>query len=218
MKIEQPKFGAEDVEVLKESLAYQGFHRVKQIRLKHRLYKGGWSEEMDREVSDRGSAASVVVYDPALEAVGLVEQFRIATHGTGKAPWSREIVAGMIDKEGELPEEVVRRELAEEAGLIPDYLEKITSYWVSPGGSSARMHIYIALCDLSEAGGIYGLEDEHEDILALVSPLKTVYQSAIVGESSNAATLIGLQWLTLNQERMYHVWHALKGKQENSDL
>lgn len=214
----QPRFGAEDVEIMGESLVYKGFHRIKQIRLKHRLYRGGWSEEMEREVSDRGSAACVIVYDPSLELVCLVEQFRVATHGADKSPWSTEIVAGMIDKEGELPEQVVRRELAEEAGLTPSYLEKITSYWVSPGGSSARMHIFVALCDLSEAGGIYGLQDEHEDILALVVPLKTVYQSAIVEESSNAATLIGLQWLTLNQERMYHVWHALKGKQENSDL
>lgn len=211
----QSEFDRKDVEIIGEDAVYEGFHRIKRIKLKHRLYSGGWSELVDREVSDKGSAASVVVYDPQLESVCLVEQFRIATfqpEHEDKSPWSTEIVAGMIDKEGELPDEVVRRELMEEAGLEASYLEKITSYWVTPGGSSARMHIFVALCDLSEAGGIYGLDDEHEDILALVAPLKTVYQSAIVDESSNAATLIGLQWLTLNRERMYHIWHELNGK------
>lgn len=208
-------FGNEDVKVVEEEILYQGFHRIKRIRLQHRLYKGGWSQEFDREVSDKGSAASVVVYDPQLQAVCLVEQFRIATYEPNKpesSPWAQEIVAGMIDKEGEQPDQLIRRELHEEAGLEASYLEKITSYWVSPGGSSTRMHIYVALCDLSEAGGIFGLDEEHEDILAFVVPLKTVYQSALIDESSNAATLIGLQWLTLNQERMYHIWQSLKGE------
>ena len=70
------------------------------------------------------------------------------------------------------------------------------------------MHIYVALCDLQNAGGIYGLEEESEDILAEVVPLETVYQYSINEESSNAATLIGLQWLTLNRERLYHKWKA----------
>lgn len=208
----QAKFGQQDLEILDENLVYEGFHRIKRVRLKHRLYAGGWSQEMDREVSDKGSAACVIVYDPDIDSVCLVEQFRIATLQPGrpeKSPWATEIVAGMIDKDGEAPEEVVERELLEEAGLQATHLEKITSYWVSPGGSSTRMHIYVALCDLTDAGGIYGLDEEHEDILAVVEPLKTVYESALVDESSNAATLIGLQWLTLNRERMYHIWQDL---------
>ena len=204
----QPKFGNTDFEVISEEIAYQGFHTIKCVRLKHRLYKGGWGNVIDREISDRGSAASVVAYDPSSDSVCLVEQFRVATQTAEKSPWSLEIVAGMIDKESESPNEVVLRELVEEAGLVPDYLEKVTSYWVTPGGSSARMHIYVALCDLSEAGGIYGLDDEQEDILAVVVPRETVYQSALADETGNAATLIGLQWLTMNRERMYHIWHA----------
>ena len=211
-------FGCNDVEVLEQEEVYAGFHRIVRMRLRHRLYKGGWSNTIEREVSARGEAASVVVYDPKLDAVCLVEQFRAATISKPSqasdslsnvrtcSPWSLEIVAGMLDKEGENPEELVRRELQEEAGLNPSHIEKITSYWVSPGGSSARMHIYVALCDLQKAGGIYGLKEENEDILAEVVPLSTVYQCAIQEESSNASTLIGLQWLTINKERLYHMW------------
>ena len=219
--LHKPRFGKNDIEIIEQKDVYQGFHRITKIRLRHRLYGGGWSEVIEREVSAKGSAASVVVYDPELDAVCLVEQFRAATLDVNStkstkdnaseatsSPWSLEIVAGMIDKESESPDEVVLRELQEEAGLSPRYIEEITSYWVSPGGSSARMHIFIALCDLSNAGGIYGLDEEHEDILAVVVPRKTVYQSSLAGHSSNAATLIGLQWLTINRERMYHIWHS----------
>ena len=219
--LHKPQFGKNDVEIIEQKDVYQGFHRITKMRLRHRLYEGGWSEVIEREVSAKGSAASVVVYDPELDAVCLVEQFRVATLDVNStkstkdkaseatsSPWSLEIVAGMLDKEDENPEELVRRELQEEAGLNPSHIEKITSYWVSPGGSSARMHIYVALCDLQNAGGIYGLEEESEDILAEVVPLETVYQYSINEESSNAATLIGLQWLTLNRERLYHKWKA----------
>jgi len=210
----QSKFGNQDFEILSEEIAYQGFHKIKRVKLKHRLYEGSWGEVIDREVSDKGSAACVVVYDPSTDSVCLVEQFRVATQTENYSPWSLEIVAGMIDKDAESPKQVVLRELVEEAGLVPSYVEKITSYWVSPGGSSARMHIYVALCDLCDAGGIYGLDDEHEDILAVVVPRESVHQSALADETSNAATLIGLQWLTMNRERMYHIWHAKYEQQE----
>ena len=104
-------FGCNDVEVLEQEEVYAGFHRIVRMRLRHRLYKGGWSNTIEREVSARGEAASVVVYDPKLDAVCLVEQFRAATISKPSqasdslsnvrtcSPWSLEIVAGMLDKD-----------------------------------------------------------------------------------------------------------------------
>ena len=60
------KFNSEDVELLEQEEVYSGFHRIVRMRLRHRLYGGGWSNPIDREISDRGEAASVVVYDPCL--------------------------------------------------------------------------------------------------------------------------------------------------------
>ena len=210
-----PNFSRDDFEILDSQTCYEGFHEIRRYRLRHRRHDGGWSDEVQREVSVRGSAAAAVVYDPALDTVCMVEQFRVATAAGEELPWSTEIVAGLIDKEGEAAEEVIRRELLEEAGIEALYLENITRYWVSPGGSAAQMHLYVALCDLSEAGGIYGLDEEHEDILAMVVPLDSAYQGAVDAGNGNAATLIGLQWLLLNRKRMYDTWVSLKSMERN---
>jgi ADP-ribose pyrophosphatase len=205
----QSDYSHSDFEILDEALVYRGFHELRRYRLRHRLHAGGWSGLVEREVSMRGTAASAVIYDPGMDAVCMVEQFRVATLQPDSAPWCLEIVAGLIDKPDESPGQVIYREIQEEAGLTPEYLEPITSYWVSPGGSAARMHIFAALCDLSSAGGIYGLDEEHEDILVRVLPRELVYQTALESSRSNAASLIGLQWLTLNRQRMYDIWQRL---------
>ena len=69
----------------------------------------------------------------------------------------------MID-EGETPEAVCHRESMEEAGITLDKLTKALSYLSSPGGTTERLHIFIAKTDASQAHGVHGLESESEDI------------------------------------------------------
>lgn len=195
-------FDRNDVALLGSDLVYRGFHQIRKLRLKHRLYRGGWSEAMDREVSVRNGAAAAIVYDPVLDAVLLVEQFRAPIFDAGGKPWSLEVVAGMLDKQGESPEALIRRELEEEAGIVPYGLEKVTSYWVSPGGSSSCMHLFVALADLSAAGGVFGVASEHEDIHAIVLPRAGLLQSMLAQENGNGATLIGMFWLEANAQRL----------------
>ena len=45
-------------EILDEKTEFQGFFRIVKYRLKHRLFKGGWSGEFDREVFARGHSAA----------------------------------------------------------------------------------------------------------------------------------------------------------------
>ena len=107
---------AKDVEILDKSEQYKGYFRINRYRLRHRLYAGGWSGELQRELFERGHAVGVLPYDPAADSVVLIEQFRIGALVAGMEPWLTEIVAGIIE-EGEAPEEVARRETREEAGL-----------------------------------------------------------------------------------------------------
>src|ERR1700676_5091838 len=106
---------SENVEIIEKTPRYKGFFEIVRYRFRHRLFAGGWSGEIVREVFERGHAVAVLPYDPAADAVVLIEQFRIGALVAGFAPWQREIVAGIIEK-GEGPEDVARREAAEEAG------------------------------------------------------------------------------------------------------
>ena len=67
----------QDIEILENSVAYSGFLSVFKIKLRHRLYRGGMSGCITRELLERGQAVAVLLYDPAADAVVLIEQFRI---------------------------------------------------------------------------------------------------------------------------------------------
>src|ERR1700737_642062 len=85
------------IEILECQTVYRGFFRVDRYRLRHRLFSGGSSVELSREVLERGNAAAVLLYDPERDAVVLVEQFRLAAHLAGFPPWQIEIVAGIVE-------------------------------------------------------------------------------------------------------------------------
>jgi len=72
---------AKDIEILDKSEQYKGYFRINRYRLRHRLYAGGWSGELQRELFERGHAVGVLPYDPAADSVVLIEQF-----GSGR--WS----------------------------------------------------------------------------------------------------------------------------------
>jgi len=196
LKTEQ--FQADEVEVLSESPRHKGFLSVSSYRLRHPLFAGGMSQEIEREVMLRGKAAGLLAYDPKRQEVVLVEQFRIGAYICGDNPWLLELVAG-IEEPGESLETLVKREAVEEADIqISGELVKICDYMVSPGGTSEKISLYCGKVDSSDAGGIHGLAHEGEDIRVHVLSVSDAFAAVRQGRIHNAATIIALQWLELN--------------------
>ena len=194
-----------DVEILEKSERYRGYFRINRYRLRHRLFAGGWSGEIEREVFERGHAVGVLPYDPAADAVVLIEQFRIGALVAGMEPWLIEVVAGIIE-ESEAPEEVARRETLEEAGLEIQALMPMCRYLVSPGGSSESVRLYCGRVDSRGAGGIHGLAEEHEDIRVEAVPFDAAMRRLDEGRVTNSVSVIALQWLGLHRDRVRAVW------------
>lgn len=193
------QFQQSDVEVLREENLYQGHFQLKKVVFRHKLFKGGFTGEVTRELLLKGEAAAVIAYDPVLDKVVLVEQFRIgAYHPQAKSsPWLLEFVAGMVD-EGETPEQVAVRESQEEAGLQIQQLEHALTVWCSPGGTSERLHLFLGLVDSRNVGGIYGLAEEDEEMQVHVVSREQAYQWVEQGMIDNVITVIGMQWLQLH--------------------
>lgn len=199
--MKQTDFNVDDVEIIAEKDLYHGFFSLRQYRLRHRLYSGQWSAEMTREVFERGHAVVVLPYDPVRDQVVLIEQFRFPACDTTAHPWLLELVAGMIEP-GESLSQVAERELEEESGLKALSLHPVSSYLASPGGSTERFHFFWAEVDASQAKGIHGLEQEHEDIRVVVVNREEAYHLLQQGRIDNAAAVMGLQWLQLNYQQL----------------
>jgi ADP-ribose diphosphatase len=195
----------DDVEIRERTAVFKGHFQIVRYRLRHRLHGGGWSNEIAREVFERGHAAAVLPYDPIRDEVVLIEQFRVGAYAAGRPAWMTEIVAGIIDP-GETPEQVVRREAQEEAGLTLGTLERIADYLSSPGGASESVALFCGRVDTTTAGGVHGHQGEDEDILVSVHPFAAIQEMLRTASVSNAVTLIALQWLALNREGLRARW------------
>ena len=201
-----PPFAAADVDIIERETLFQGFFRVDRLTLRHRLYQGGWSAPLRRELFMRQPAAAVLPYDPVRQEILMIEQFRVGALGDRASPWCLEMIAGIADKPGESSADLIRREALEEAGLRLGEMESIARYMPSPGGSNERLEIFLARADLSGAGGIFGVADESEDIRALVLPVSAI-DSLLAGPLiDNAASIIALQWLLLHKKSLDARW------------
>lgn len=200
-----PSFSNEDVEISDKNTVFQGFFRIERYQLRHKLFAGGWSDWMQREIFERGHAVAVLPYHPASDQLVLVEQFRAGAGATSKSPWLLEVIAGMV-ADGETMPEVARRESKEEAGLELGELTPMLSYLSSPGGTTERIQLYFAQLKHLPTEGIFGLSDEHEDIRVHVVSREQALQWLDQGVIDNAATVIALQWLALHYERLKSHW------------
>lgn len=194
-----------DVDIVEKTTPYKGYFRIDRYRLRHRKHDGGWTRDIVREVFERGHAVGVLLYDPALDSVLLIEQFRVGAYAAGMDAWQIEAVAGIID-EGETPEQVAVREAKEEAGCTVTDLVPICKYLVSPGGATETCALFCGRTDLSAAGGHHGLHEEDEDIRAFVLPVGDALRLLDDGKVANAVTVIALQWLALHRDELRGRW------------
>ncbi|MHC9511273.1 NUDIX domain-containing protein [Kangiella sp. M94] len=195
------QFGPDDVEMIKTENLYQGFFSMKKYIYRHRQYAGDWSPIIQREIFERGNAVGVLLFDPSLDRFVMIEQCRPGSLKDKDSPWLLEIIAGMVE-EGEEPHQVAHREAEEEAGCTIEKLIDMPGYWVSPGGSTEYVDLFLGLVDSSNLVDYAGLDGEHEDIKVLAVSRQEMLQLLANGGISNAMALIAIQWFLLNEQQL----------------
>lgn len=195
-----------------EDYCFGELFRITRARLQYRRFDGGMSAPVTRINFQRGESVAVLLYDPQDDAVVLVRQFRYPVYASldpaerqgdgARRAWLLEIVAGVMDP-GRTLEEMAREELLEEAGYeIRGELQPIVTIYPSPGGTSERIHLFLAEVDHRQrAGEGGGLPAEGEDIQIVVLPFREAMDMVARGEISDAKTIIALQHLALVKKR-----------------
>lgn len=198
--------GRADVDLIGRDTPFQGWYRMDRYRFRHRLFNGGWSEVLTREVFERGHAAGVLPYDPIRDTVVLLEQFRIGAYAAGlENPWMIEIPAGVIEP-GESTEDVARREAEEEAALTLGPLVKMMDYGASPGGTSEMIAMYCGRVDSAGVGGLHGLAEENEDIRVFALSFDAAMALLDGNKINNSPCAIALLWLSRHRDRLRSEW------------
>lgn len=190
---------AKRINIIQRENVFQRFiFRIEEVKVEYERYDGSMSGEVTRLIFERGDSIAVLLHDAEKDHVLLCEQFRAPTM-TKDSGWLVELPAGVVEASEE-PMDCARRETIEETGYAPRILRPIARFYLSPGGSSERIHLFYAEVSLSDqlgAGG--GVVEEGEDIRIIQVPVSQAFAQAAAGEIIDAKTLIAIQWLELQR-------------------
>jgi ADP-ribose pyrophosphatase len=176
-----------EVEVLETPVGYSGFFRLDVQRLRHRRFNGRMSAVITREVLEGGDAVAVLPYDPRRNEVLLIRQFLPGAY-FGWPPAST-VADHRWDGRG--------------GGE-----ERAHAFLPTPGGSSERVVVFCVEADLSSAGGVHGLAEEHEDIRVEVIPADQAIRLLDEGIIEAGPAVVGLAWFARHHERIRREWLA----------
>ncbi len=204
------------VEVIEREPCYQGFFSLERVHLRHSLHRGGMSPVLVREILEKGDVVAMLPYDPVTDTVVMIEQFRVGAIGNAPSAWLLEIVAGLMEP-GEPPEDVARREAAEEAGLAVRRIEPIARFFATPSKSSELTHLYCGEIDASGAGGVHGLAHEGEDIRVIPMAAEQAFALLETGRIDSAWPMIALMWLRTHRERLRRAWTGQASSRASAD-
>lgn len=188
-----------EIKDVQEEYNYKNFFKILRARLRHEKFDGTMSAEVERLVFERGNSVGVLLYDAGEDTVLLTKQFRYPAYIHDGPGWLIEIVAGVQDKGRDMIT-VAHSELVEEIGYQIDKLQFLCHFYLSPGGASERMNLYLGYLHHAERvneGG--GMASEHEDIQLVRLTLPDALDMIQRGEICDAKTIIALQQLYILQ-------------------
>ena len=193
------------VDIIERSNEYKGFFRLERLVLSHSRFNGGMTRPIAREVMHIGPAVVVLPYDPALDQIVMIEQFRCGAMQHPGGPWMLEAPAGLGEQD-EAAIDTAVRELREECGLATQAIEAIGSYAATPGAVNERADLFIAKIDSKAAGGVHGLPHEDEDIRSIVIAADTAFEWLESGRIVAANAVISLRWLQVHRDDLRRRW------------
>jgi ADP-ribose pyrophosphatase len=182
------------VEIHRRRRVFDGFFKIDEAELQYERFDGQMSPVVKRLNFSRGDSVAAVVVNIDDRKVILVNQFKFPAYENGSG-WITEVVAGMVEP-GESPETAVRREILEETGYETRRLEHISTFFVSPGGTSERIILFYAEVEnAGRHGSGGGLVSEGEDIRLIELTPAEVREMLASKAFEDAKTILGLNWL-----------------------
>jgi nudix-type nucleoside diphosphatase (YffH/AdpP family) len=182
------------VSIDSERVIFDDVFKIVEARVSYEKFDGQMSAVVRRLNFERGDSAAAIVFNSDTKKIILTNQFKYPTlsHGSG---WIIEIVAGVVERD-ESPEATIVREIREEIGYQVSDLQRIADFYVTPGGSSERIHLFYAKVgedDRVSKGG--GLASEGEDIQVLQFDTPQISWMLENHEIHDAKTLVAVTWL-----------------------
>jgi nudix-type nucleoside diphosphatase (YffH/AdpP family) len=185
-----------DVVVKDVELLASDWYVLRATTLDIRGSGGTWRTER-RETYDRGNGATILLHDVERRTILLTRQFRYPVYVNGHPDGMLlETPAGLLDLDD--PETAIRREAAEETGVVVGEVEHVFDVFMSPGSVTEKIHFYAAPYQRDDLDGTrHGVEAEGEDIELVELDIDAAL-AAVGTDIVDAKTIMLLQWAVLS--------------------
>tara|TARA_R110002049_G_scaffold72395_12_gene186717 strand:- start:1784 stop:2356 length:573 start_codon:yes stop_codon:yes gene_type:complete len=178
-----------------EKIVFNDYFKITEAIIEHDLFQGG-TQEVKRKCFDRGDSVAILLYEKESDSLIFTNQFRYPTVQSDSG-WIVEIPAGSVE-DNDIKEERAKKELLEEIGYEINSLEFVSSFYVSPGGSSERIFLYyqeVSSKNKVDEGG--GVTSEKEDIEIVKFSASEIEKLLLENRIRDAKSIIALQWFLL---------------------
>ena len=184
-------------EIVTEKTQFDGFNLLREYDLKVRSLAdpGKFLAPINREVLQISDAVVVLIYVRAADSFLFCQQFRTGVffNAEDRNPFIIEAPAGMIDS-GLGPEDTAIKEVKEETGLQVSDIECFAEAYPSSGRLTEKNWLYYTEVDEVPETGIFGAEEEGEDIKTHLIKRETAYEMAARMEIVHLQTLLAIYW------------------------
>jgi len=178
----------------KTELLSDSYNTLKRLTLDYKKNDDSWEEQI-REVYDKDSGATILLYNKQKRTIILTKQFRIPIYLNEKGNHNGLVIeacAGLL--EGMSPKDTAIKETLEETGYQITEAEYVFEAYMVPGTVTEKVYFFVASYNDSQKltdGG--GAEGEHEDIEVLEFSFDKAYSMIYSGEITDAKTIMLLQ-------------------------
>jgi ADP-ribose pyrophosphatase len=148
----------------------------------------------------------VVTHPGGVTAIPVLADGRILLIRQFRYPLQKfilELPAGKLDS-GQSPEDTIKRELEEESGYHPNFLEYACSFYTSPGISNELIHLFIARNLTPVAQRL----EEGEHITVEAHTIEECLKKIRSGEIADGKTILGILWYSVNLELKSEALHT----------
>ncbi len=188
----------DDVRIRDKRRTFDDIFKIDEAVVQLRQPDGRWTEPNRELCFERGDSVAALLVKRESGKLVLVRQFRYPTHEKGPG-WLTEIVAGGL-RAGESPEAAIVREVREETGYDIERLERITTFYVSPGGTSERVLLFCGVVGEApnpDADEKLGVGDELIERVEMSAA--DLWESFCAGELQDGKTIVALLWFLLER-------------------
>jgi len=169
-----------------------GYFEVADCSLSHDKYDGRQSPVHSRQIVRKEDFSAVLLIDQPRRCLWLVEQFRPASYLKEPSEgWLLELPAGGIDP-GESPQAAAIRETVEETGFKIHDLADWGRFYVSPGYTDERCHLFCAQVGGQDVPAHGEGTDLDEDLKLVPLAFDEVSAALTDGRIRDAKTLYAL--------------------------